>query len=61
MLESVEDRMGLFMSGVTTLFGAAAADVFFDRVKGGDAFERLAGDRRGAGGGENFSAAIDGS
>ena len=43
------------MSDVATLVSATAFEVFLDRVKGRDAFERFAGDRRGTGGGEHWA------
>jgi len=39
--------------------GVAAADLAFDAIETGDAFEGLAGDRRGAGRGEFVEASAD--
>ena len=51
-LRSSIDRTSSSPSDGAPLLGAAAADVLLDRVEPPDAFERLAGDRRRAGGGE---------
>jgi hypothetical protein len=50
---------GSYPDGRPALLGVAAADVVLDCVKASDAFERLAGDRRRAGGSELVEAPTD--
>src|ERR1700722_18383914 len=57
--ECRDDRPAPLPSGSSSLVGVAATDLVLDPVEVADAFERLAGDRRGAGGGELVEAPAD--
>ena len=52
----IDDRPAPPQPGVAPFLGAAAADIALDGIESGDAFERLAGDRRRAGRGEFVEA-----
>ena len=56
-VESLEDRPALVLPDEASLVGTAAPDSALDAVEFGDAFQRLAGDRRRASGGEIEEAA----
>ena len=58
-LELIDDRSAPVLAHGSPLIGVAAPDVLLDGIETGDAFERLAGDRRRAGGREFVEAAAD--
>ena len=58
-LEGGQERPRILLARGAPFVGAAAANVFFDRIKRRDALQRLACDRRGPGGGEFVKPSAD--
>ena len=58
-LELIENGLAVLLPMRASLIGAAGPGLGLDGVEFSDAFERLAGDRRGTGGGELIEAPAD--